>query len=139
MYRIAKDSESILIFGNGPIASELAFSMQYKFGKEKLKIIQVFSEEYPMQDKLPPNVGKMVHKALAECGVAVEAQAKPVSVNKLPNGRVEVVFEKNGEKSKVVVDHIVVAAGNQPCTKLAQEAGLRVDPVSLYKFIHRAY
>ena len=87
------------------------------------------SEEYPMQNKLPPNIGKMVQEALTGCGVQIQTQAKPVVVNKLPNGKVEVVYEKNGEKSKIVVDHIVVVAGNEPCTKLAQEAGIRVDPV----------
>jgi programmed cell death 8 (apoptosis-inducing factor) len=127
LYRIASESSSILIYGNSAAASELAFSVQSKFGKNKLKIIHVFPEQYPMQETLPPNVGEFVRNAIAEKGVIIESRAKPISVDKLVNGKVEVVLEKDGEKSKVIVDHIVIAAGNEASTKLAENAGINVD------------
>uniref|UniRef100_A0AC34GU30 Apoptosis-inducing factor 1, mitochondrial n=1 Tax=Panagrolaimus sp. ES5 TaxID=591445 RepID=A0AC34GU30_9BILA len=127
LYRIASESSAIMIYGNSAAASELAFSVQSKFGKDKLKIIYVFPEQYPMQETLPPNVGEFVRNAISNKGVIIESRTQPTFVNKLPNGQVEVTLDKDGEKHQVVVDHIIVAAGNEASTKLAEEAGIRVD------------
>uniref|UniRef100_A0A914XUU1 FAD/NAD(P)-binding domain-containing protein n=1 Tax=Panagrolaimus superbus TaxID=310955 RepID=A0A914XUU1_9BILA len=101
LYRIAHESSAILIYGNSATAAELAFSVQTKFGKDKLKIIHVFPEQYPMQESLPPNVGEFVRNAISEKGVIIESRTQPTFVNQLPNGQVEVELEKDGEKHKL--------------------------------------
>uniref|UniRef100_A0A7E4VJN1 Pyr_redox_2 domain-containing protein n=1 Tax=Panagrellus redivivus TaxID=6233 RepID=A0A7E4VJN1_PANRE len=127
LHYIAHNSKSILIFGNGPVASELAFSLESKFGREKLQIVHAFSEDYPMQHSLPPSVGEQVETALKGAGVVVASKHKPLFIDKLPSGQVEVIFENDGKKKRVIVDHIVVADGITPSVKLAESAGLEID------------
>ncbi|KAE9552395.1 hypothetical protein FO519_004376 [Halicephalobus sp. NKZ332] len=123
---IARESESILIFGDSILAPELAFSLSSKFEK-KLKIVYALAEDRPFGKIAPKSVSDPIEKVLLNSGVQIHPGSKPISVDKLPNGKVSVIFESDGKKKQIIVDYIIIADKFEPSIKIAKDAGISVD------------
>ena len=126
LFYIAHESSSILIFGDGILAPELAYSLASKFEK-KLKVVYALTDDRPFGKTAPKSVTDPIEKALRGSGVEIHPGSKPIAVDKLPNGKVSVIFEANGQKKNVIVDYIVIADKFEPSIKIAKSAGLAVD------------
>jgi len=123
---IAHESASILIFGDSILAPELAYSLSSKFEK-KLKVVYALTTDRPFEKAIPKVVSDPIERALRTSGVEIHPGSKPISVDKLPNGKVSVIFETNGKRETVIVDYIVVADKFEPSVKIAKSAGIAVD------------
>ncbi|VDO67740.1 unnamed protein product, partial [Onchocerca flexuosa] len=126
---VARKSESITIIGGSFLGSELANSLNRRFGKQGLQIRQasfdIFREKGNIAEILPQFLSKYATSELRKSGVNVmsEKELKRVTVDE--NGKLRLQLA-TGEI--INTDHIVVAVGISANTDLAKSCGLEIDP-----------
>lgn len=118
-------SKSVAVVGNGFLGSELACALSH-YGKDgRLKVYQLFHENGNMAKVLPSYLSKWTTDRIREVGVDVQPNSQIVDVE---------IFEGNQLKLKlnngnsIVVDNVIQAVGSEPNVKLAEDAGLEIDP-----------
>lgn len=124
---VARNSKSIAIVGDGLLASELAFSLRKRYGSNELRVCQVLSGAGNYVDLLPPIFLKHSNDELKANGVELYTNSEVESAKRLPDGSVELMLR---DKTKLIVDHVVVDAGIEPNVELAVNSGLELDMVS---------
>ncbi|XP_055709304.1 apoptosis-inducing factor 1, mitochondrial isoform X2 [Phlebotomus papatasi] len=117
-------AKSIAIVGGGFLGSELSCSIAKLGTGKKLQIFQIFHETGNMGKVLPEYLSKWTTERVQEEGVTVLS------------GNQVVRAEMSGKQVKlslidgkiVLVDHVVVAAGSEPNTLLAEKSNLELHP-----------
>ncbi|VDK83373.1 unnamed protein product [Onchocerca ochengi] len=122
---VARKSESITIIGGSFLGSELANSLNRRFGKQGLQIRQ--AKKGNVAEILPQFLSKYATSELRKSGVNVmsEKELKRVTVDE--NGKLRLQLA-TGEI--ISTDHIIVAVGISANTDLAKSCGLEIDPVN---------
>ncbi|XP_059618346.1 apoptosis-inducing factor 1, mitochondrial [Phlebotomus argentipes] len=124
LLKVLDKAKSIAIVGGGFLGSELACSLAKYNGAKSPQIFQIFHERGNMGRVLPEYLSKWTTERVREEGVTVfsgnqvvsaEMSGKQVKLN-LIDGKV------------VLVDHVIVAAGSEPNTKLADKSKLELHP-----------
>ncbi|CAG9534703.1 unnamed protein product [Cercopithifilaria johnstoni] len=124
---IVRKSKSITIIGGGFLGSELANSLNRRFGEQGLQICQIFREKGNVAAILPQFLSKYTASELRKSGVNVmpEKELKRVTVDESGKLRLQLT---TGET--INTDHIIVAVGICADTDLAKSCGLEIDPVN---------
>ncbi|MCP9258557.1 Programmed cell death 8/apoptosis inducing factor [Dirofilaria immitis] len=127
LYEIVQKSESITIIGGSFLGSELANSLNRRFGKQGLQIRQIFREKGNVSEVLPQFLSKYTTSELRKSGVNVmpEKEIKRIVVDESGKLRLQLA---TGET--ISTDHIIVAGGSSANTDLAKSCGLEIDPVN---------
>ncbi|EFO16709.2 programmed cell death 8 [Loa loa] len=124
---IVRKSKSITIIGGSFLGSELANSLNRRFGKQGLQICQIFRERGNVAEILPQFLSKYITSELRKSGVNVmpEKELKRVTVDESGKLRLQLT---TGET--INTDHIILAIGICANTDLAKSCGLEIDPVN---------
>ncbi|VBB31411.1 unnamed protein product [Acanthocheilonema viteae] len=122
---IVRKSKSITIIGGSFLGSELANSLNRRFGEQGLQICQ--AKKGNVAEILPQFLSKYTTSELRKSGVNVmpEKELKRVTVDKSGKLRLQLA---TGEI--INTDHIIVAIGICANTDLAKSCGLEIDPVN---------
>ena len=122
----------LLVIGGGAIGCELAQSF-CRLGS-KVTLMDILPNILPKED---PDIVKFVLDAFDEDGVSVKTGIKISSLKKDAKGVIKVSFEKDGKKSTLSVDKVLVAAGRKANTtgfglekigvKLTKQGTIEVD------------
>lgn len=113
--------ERIAVVGGGVLGTELAFALAGKVTGEK--VIQIFPESGPLASIVPSYLSEHIAASLSGAGTVMKP-GTTVSHATPHEGKVKLELS---DGTSVVVDHVVVAAGVQPNTKLARRAELEID------------
>jgi len=96
------------VLGAGPIGCELAQSFA-RFGSE----VTLFDMAPRVLVREDADAAAIVQKSIIDDGVALELGVKVLELESTPEGR-KVHFEREGKRSRVVVDELLVAVGRAP-------------------------
>ncbi|VDK88034.1 unnamed protein product [Litomosoides sigmodontis] len=122
-----RKSKSITIIGGSLLGSELANSLNRRFGKQGLQICQIFREKGNVAEILPQFLSKYTTSELRKSGINVmpEKELRRVMVDESGKLRLQLT---TGET--INTDHIILAIGIRANTDLANSCGLEIDPVN---------
>lgn len=118
-------SKSVAIVGNGFLGSELACALSHYGQNGRLKVYQLFHENGNMAKVLPDYLSKWTTDRIREVGVDVQPNSQIVDVEIFEGNQLK--LKLNNGKS-ITVDNVIQAVGSEPNVKLAQDAGLEIDP-----------
>lgn len=116
---LAKSGQQFAVFGGGFIGAEIAAALAMN-GKD---VTMVFPESCVAGRMLPAELGIAVTRYYESRGVKVLSGCKPSSVAEEDTG--QRVLVEDGRR--LSVEGVVAGIGISPNTRLAEEAGLKVD------------
>ncbi|VIO90949.1 Pyridine nucleotide-disulphide oxidoreductase family protein [Brugia malayi] len=124
---IVRKSKSITIIGGSFLGSELANSLNRRFGEQGLQICQIFREKGNVAEILPQFLSKYITSELRKSGINVmpEKELKRVTIDESGKLRLQLA---TGET--ISTDHIIMAVGICANTDLAKSCGLEIDPMN---------
>jgi pyruvate/2-oxoglutarate dehydrogenase complex dihydrolipoamide dehydrogenase (E3) component len=116
--------EHLLIIGGGYIAVEFG-QMFRRFGSQ-VTILQHSSQLLGREDA---DVAESVLKILQEDGIQVLLNTEPLSVEKLPGGKIGALVKSANGSQKLTASHLLAAVGRTPNSDLLglAAAGVNVD------------
>lgn len=118
--------KSIAIVGGGFLGSEMACALA-KYGGgaggKGLKVHQIFHEKGNMAKVLPEYLSGWTMDRVKEEGVTVHSELEVVSVE----GQKKQVKLGLSNGESLTVDHVIVAVGSEPNTRLAEVSKLETD------------
>uniref|UniRef100_A0A914C796 U1-type domain-containing protein n=1 Tax=Acrobeloides nanus TaxID=290746 RepID=A0A914C796_9BILA len=123
---IACQAKSIAMIGGGFLASELAYSLRKRYGKNGLSVHQIMPELGNFADILPEFLVEHIKNEMLSRGIQVIPNSAVKIARRLPDGRVELVLN-DIYATKLTVDHVVVDAGIEPNVEVAMKSGLKLD------------
>uniref|UniRef100_A0A914C770 U1-type domain-containing protein n=1 Tax=Acrobeloides nanus TaxID=290746 RepID=A0A914C770_9BILA len=123
---IACQAKSIAVIGGGFLASELAYSLRKRYGKNGLSVHQIMPELGNFADILPEFLVEHIKNEMLSRGIQVIPNSAVKIARRLPDGRVELVLN-DIYATKLTVDHVVVDAGFEPNVEVAMKSGLKLD------------
>jgi pyruvate/2-oxoglutarate dehydrogenase complex dihydrolipoamide dehydrogenase (E3) component len=97
----------LVVLGGGPIGCELAQSFA-RFGS-RVTVLDIMPQILPREDA---DAAGLVQKALAKDGVQFELGVKIVEVRR--GAETTIVLDRNGERTELTADHLLVSAGRTP-------------------------
>ncbi|CAH1393687.1 unnamed protein product [Nezara viridula] len=112
-------TKTVAIIGGSFSGTELAGSLS----KRGVKVVQIFKEENLLAKILPEYLAQLVTEKIKQGGVNIINNAEVVKAE-LVNNKVNMTTSDN---QVITADHVIVAAGVVPNTKLAEGAGIEVD------------
>ncbi|MDD3982309.1 MAG: dihydrolipoyl dehydrogenase [Spirochaetales bacterium] len=115
---------SMTILGAGAIGMEFAYILS-SFGT-KVTVVELMDQVLPLED---PESAKVVEKAFADRGVTIHCSAKAEKAEVTKSGTVLHVQLKDGTKTEILSDKLLVSIGRTPNTdNIGLEAlGLRMN------------
>jgi pyruvate/2-oxoglutarate dehydrogenase complex dihydrolipoamide dehydrogenase (E3) component len=105
--------EHLVAIGGGYVGVEFG-QMFRRFGS-KVTILQRSSRLLPREDE---DVAEEVLSILQDDGIEVLLNAEASATKQLPNGRIELTMDVNGESRTIACSHLLVAAGRTPNTDM---------------------
>ncbi len=114
---------SLIVVGGGPIGCEMAQSFS-RLGTD-VRILQRNCQILSAEDE---DMAEVVQDAFKTEGIGLDLCANTQEVRRV-NGKVEVVYERDGETHVISADHLLVAAGRAPNVKnlKLENAGVEYD------------
>ncbi|MGL1862234.1 MAG: FAD-dependent oxidoreductase [Pseudodesulfovibrio sp.] len=114
---------SLIVVGGGPIGCEMAQSFS-RLGTD-VRILQRNCQILTAEDE---DMAEVVQDAFKAEGIGHDLCANTQEVRRV-NGKVEVVYERDGETHVISADHLLVAAGRAPSVKnlKLENAGVEYD------------
>ncbi|XP_065207203.1 apoptosis-inducing factor 1, mitochondrial [Planococcus citri] len=126
LYKIVTSGpKTIAIIGGSFLGTELACALS-KDGTSGIKIIQVYPEKGNLAKVLPAYLSSWTTEKIREQKIDVINNADVSEATLSPNKKQ--VKMKLTDGREIVADHVVVAAGSEVNTELAQSSGLEIDP-----------
>ncbi|KAH7731342.1 Pyridine nucleotide-disulfide oxidoreductase family protein [Aphelenchoides avenae] len=123
---VARSAKHVVVVGGGFLGSELAYSLQKRYGSKGLSVSQVFHEKGSVSQVLPQALSEYSAKQLESHGVKILARSHVTSAKKSKNG-VELEIRGPSGTQTLNCDHVVVAVGIDPNVELAKASGLELD------------
>ncbi|KAI8907260.1 hypothetical protein EDD86DRAFT_192514 [Gorgonomyces haynaldii] len=120
--QVAQPGKTIAVIGGGFLGSELSTALAQKKG---VNVIQVFPEKGNMSLIMPTYLSKWTMSRVQKEGVQVKSDSEVLGVTTAED---KLVLQLNDDQT-VEADHVVVAVGLEPNTKLAKASGLEIDNV----------
>lgn len=120
---IIQNSKSVTILGGGFLGSELAcaFGQRSKLGE--IEVYQAYQENGNMAKVLPEYLSEWTTSKVQSEGVKTLPNSSIKDIKRKENGRLEVDLTNQ----TVETDHVVVAYGIVPDSRLAKASGISVD------------
>ncbi|TVR66794.1 MAG: NAD(P)/FAD-dependent oxidoreductase [Gemmatimonadales bacterium] len=125
----AEAAARIAVVGGGFIGCEVAASLA---GSTDAEIHLFFPEKTPLGGRIPPPFGGHLARVLEELGIQVHAETGIQGVQPAPDAQHRLQAADGASPDGLDLagtpfDLVVAGLGVEPCTELADEAGLTVD------------